>query len=110
MAIVDKIIDVLDSFVVRPIGLYNKDYRFMVEHLERNIGNHDLDSHDGFNTPIGQLSNPYYNAQVGKLPWFVGDKDKTRFANYLDYIKTIYGSTNSVTNINEDAPFAVDFD
>lgn len=110
MAIVDKIIDVLDSFVVRPIGVYNKDYRFMVEHLERNIGNHDLDNHDGFNTPIGQLSNPYYNAQVGKLPWFVGDKDKTRFANYLDYVKTIYGSTNSVTNINEDAPFPVDFD
>ena len=110
MAIVDKIIDVLDSFVIRPIGVYNKDYRFMVEHLDRNIGNHDLDNHDGFTTPIGQLSNPYYNTEKGKFPWFFVDRDKSQFANYLDYIKTIYGSTDSVSNINEDAPFPIDLD
>ena len=48
MAIVDKIIDVLDSFVVRPIGLSNKDYKYMIEHLDRNIGNGDLDNYDGY--------------------------------------------------------------
>lgn len=110
MAIVDKIIDVLENFVVRPIGLYNKDYRFMVEHLDRNIGNHDLDNFDGFSTPIGQLSNPYYNIQEGHFPWFFVDNDKRRFANYLDYITTIYGSSSSVSSINEEAPFPSDFD
>ena len=31
MGIYDKIINGLDTLVVRPIGLYNKDYRFVVE-------------------------------------------------------------------------------
>lgn len=110
MVIIDKIIDVLDSLVVRPIGVYNKDYRFIVEHLNRNIGSGIFGKNDGYSTPIGELSNPYYNAQIGKAPWFYYDNDKIRFANYLDYIKGTYGSTTSVVNINESEPFPSDFD
>jgi len=110
MAIVDKIIDVLDSFVVRPIGVYNKDYRFMVEHLDRNIGNHELEYSDGYSTPIGQLSNPYYNAQIGKTPWFFADSDKAQVANYLDYIALTYNSTDGITSINEKVSFPTDLD
>ena len=81
MGIYDKIINGLDTLVVRPIGLYNKDYRFVVEHLDRNIGNQDWEKHDGYATPVGQLSNPYYNAQNGVAPFFAHDVDKNRFAN-----------------------------
>ena len=109
MAIVDKIIDVLDSFVVRPIGLSNKDYKYMIEHLDRNIGNGDLDNYDGYGTPIGQLSNPYYNAQVGSLPLFYTDSYKLQYANYIDYINSVYGSTFGTLNINETMPEPVSF-
>ena len=110
MKIYDKLIDVLESIVVRPIGLYNKDYRYMVEHLNRNIGNHTLDVSDGYSSPIGTLSNPYYNVQYGKAPWFSYDNDKTRYSNYLDYVRATYGSSTSVENINEQSAFPVDFD
>lgn len=109
MAIVDKIIDVLDSFVVRPIGLSNKDYKYMIEHLDRNIGNGDFDNYDGYGTPIGQLSNPYYNAQVGSLPLFYTDSYKLQYANYIDYINSVYGSTFGTLNINETMPEPVSF-
>lgn len=110
MGIYDKIINGLDTLVVRPIGLYNKDYRFVVEHLDRNIGNQDWEKHDGYATPVGQLSNPYYNAQNGVAPFFAHDVDKNRFANYMDYIATVYGATTSIANINEQIPFPLDFD
>lgn len=108
MAIVDKLIDILDNLVVRPIGLYQKDYKFMVEHIDRNIGNHSLNSSDGFSTPVGQLSNPYYNSQYGK-PSFFADSDKMRYANYLDYIQEVYGDAASITNINQALPLPSDF-
>lgn len=107
MAVIDKVFKFIDKLVVRPIGLYNKDYRFMVEHLDRNIGNHDKRNYDGYSTPIGQLANPYYLMQNNKSPWFMGDNDKRRFANYLDYISTIYGGTYGILNINENKLFPV---
>lgn len=111
MAVIDKVFKFLDKLVVRPIGLYNKDYRFMVEHLDRNIGNHDKNNYDGYSTPIGQLSNPYYLIQGSKAPWFMADNDKMRFANYLDYISTIYGGTYGILNINDNTSFpASNFD
>lgn len=82
----------------------------MVDHLNRNIGNRSLDVSDGYATPIGTLSNPYYNIQYGESPWFLYDSDKSRYANYLDYAKSVYGASTSVENINTKTTFPVDFD
>lgn len=108
MGILDGIINVLDSFVVRPIGLYNKSYQFMVEHLDRNIGTGNF-TYDGYSTPIGTLSNPYYNA-IMETPWFINDDDKSSYSNYLDYIRGVYGASTSILNINNEIDYILHSD
>lgn len=88
------------DFMNRPIGLWRKDYGFMVNHLRRNIGNADH-TYDGYGTPIGDMANPFYNTIV-KVPWFYLDGFKNSTANYLEYIKAVYGAALSVENINND--------
>ena len=46
------------SLMVKPIGLRNKSYVYMVEHLYRNIGNAKFE-YDGYGTPISEMSNPF---------------------------------------------------
>lgn len=92
----------------RPIGLYMKSYDFMLEHLYRNIGNAEY-VYDGYNTPIGELANPYYNYHT-RIPWFYKDTYKNRTANYLEYIRETYGAALSVENINEFDFFHIDED
>lgn len=89
----------LYNFRMRPIGLYNKSYGFMLDHLYRNIGNAEY-VYDGYSTPIGELANPFYNT-ITRVPWFYDDYYKNSTANYLDYMRVVYGAALSVENIND---------
>lgn len=80
------------------VGLANKDYLFMLDHLSRNIGNTEY-TYDGYGTPIGELSNPFYNSVVRK-PLYADDAFKNGTPNYLEYIKSVYGGTIGIDNIN----------
>jgi len=88
----------LYDFRMRPIGLYQKSYGYMLDHIYRNIGNAEY-VYDGYSTPIGELCNPFYNTIV-RVPWFYLDDYKNSTANYLEYIRATYGATLSVENIN----------
>lgn len=83
----------------KPIGLFGKCYDYMVDHVTRGIGN-GQHYFDGFSTPIGELSNPYYNS-MAKIPWFYLDRHKSITSDYIDYVKRIYGDTFSVMNTND---------
>lgn len=87
------------NFRNRPIGLLGKSYDFMLDHLYRNIGNSEY-VYDGYSTPIGEVANPFYNTIV-RVPWFYNDYYKNSTANYLDYMRYVYGASLSVENINE---------
>ena len=93
----------LYNFRMRPIGLYQKSYGFMIDHINRNIGNAEY-VYDGYSTPIGELSNPFYNT-IMRVPWFYLDDYKNSAANYLDYVRTTYGAALSVENINDNNLF-----
>ena len=88
----------LYDFRMRPIGLYQKSYGFMLDHIYRNIGNAEY-VYDGYSTPIGELCNPFYNT-ITRVPWFYLDDYKNSTANYLEYIRDTYGAALSVENIN----------
>jgi len=89
----------LYTFMTAPIGLLNKSYPLMLDHINRNIGNMEY-VYDGYSTPIGEVANPFYNSIV-KTPWFYLDGNKNSTANYIDYMRNVYGATISVENINE---------
>ena len=88
----------LYDFRMRPIGLYQKSYGYMLDHIYRNIGNAEY-VYDGYSTPIGELCNPFYNTIV-RVPWFYLDDYKNSTANYLEYVRDTYGAALSVENIN----------
>lgn len=90
----------LYGFAYRPIGLYEKSYNFILDHLYRNIGNSEF-TYDGYGTNIGELANPFYNT-VTRVPWFYMDDYKNSTSNYIEYIRSVYGATLSVENINND--------
>ena len=90
----------LYDFKNRPIGLWRKSYGFMIDHLQRNIGNAEY-TYDGYSTPIGEMAEPFYNTIVS-VPWYYMDYYKNATANYLDYVRSVYGATLSVENINND--------
>ena len=98
----------VDNFYTRKIGVYNKNYDFMVNHIMRNIGNSEH-TYDGYGTPIGELANPFYNT-VTRVPWFLNDDYKNMTANYLEYIRSVYGSTFGVENINDNDIFHISED
>lgn len=91
------------NFAMRPIGLLQKSYDFTLDHLYRNIGNSEY-TYDGYTTPIGEVAEPFYNTIVHPA-WFYLDYYKNSTANYLDYIRNVYGATLSVENINHDFLF-----
>ena len=72
-------------FVDRPIGLVDKDYDFIVDHVKRGIGNQTYEF-DGFATPIGALAEPEYNSKT-TAPWFDVDSAKRKYSNYLRYVE-----------------------
>ena len=90
----------LYGFAYRPIGLYEKSYSLILDHLHRNIGNSEF-TYDGYGTNIGELANPFYNT-VTRVPWFYMDDYKNSTSNYIEYIRSVYGATLSVENINND--------
>lgn len=98
----------LYNLMMRPIGLYQKSYGFMLGHINRNIGNAAY-TFDGYSTPIGELANPFYNTDT-IVPWFFQDNYKNSTSNYLDYVRTTYGATLSVENINTNDLFHVSED
>lgn len=97
MAIIHNIINALDNtlyvnlvnsgFAYRPIGLLEKDYRFILDVLNRGIGNHTYDF-DGFGSAIGDLAEPNMNERYYR-PWFHLDADKSRYANYIRYVEGV---------------------
>ena len=90
----------VEGLMGRPIGLIANSYEYMIRSLRRNIGN-SIHSYDGFGTAIGDLANQFYNSFI-RPPWFFIDGNKNSTANYLEYIRAVYGSTLNVMNINED--------
>ena len=88
-----------DFLMGKPIGLLANSYDYMANSLHRNIGN-SIHHYDGFGTPIGEVSNPFYDS-INRVPWFFLDSYKNSTANYLDYIRAVYGATLSVENINK---------
>lgn len=87
------------SLMGRRIGLIANSYDFLYHNLRRNIGN-SMHSYDGFGTPIGGISDPYFNSFFG-VPWFFLNGEKNSTANYLEYVRATYGATISVENINK---------
>ena len=85
-------------FMGKPIGLLANSYDYMANTLRKNIGN-SIHSYDGYGTPIGVVSNPFYNSFT-QVPWFFMDGYKNSSPNYIEYIKRTYGATISVENIN----------
>lgn len=93
----------LNKLMGRPIGLIANSYDFMAMHLRRNIGN-STHIYDGYGTPVGEISNPFYNS-FEEVPWFFMDAYKNSTPNYIEYIKAVYGASTSVENINTDYSF-----
>lgn len=71
----------------KPIGIASKSYGFMEATLHRNIGSHQFEF-DGYATLLGMNANPYLNSEVS--PWFMLDKDKQKYDNYLNYVNKTY--------------------
>jgi len=93
------------TFMMRPIGLYQKSYGFMLNHIYRNIGNTEY-TFDGYSTQVGELANPFYNT-LTRIPWFYLDDFKKSTSNYLEYIRETYGAALSVENINTNDIFHI---
>lgn len=98
LSIVDERID---SVIRKPVGLKNKTYEFLRNLLNKNIGSNQH-GFDGYNTVIGYLSNPYLNEDEN--PWFMLNKDKTLYDNYLNYINNVFfhGTMSSPRFNNKD--------
>lgn len=77
----------IDSVIRKPVGLKNKTYEFLQGLLNKNIGSNQH-GFDGYNTIIGYLSNPYLNEDTD--PWFMLDKDKMLYDNYINYINNVF--------------------
>ena len=71
----------------KPIGVASKSYGFMEKMLYENIGSHQFE-HDGYATIIGMNANPYLNSETN--PWFMMDKDREKYCDYLSYIDNVY--------------------
>lgn len=87
------------NFIRTPIGLLANSYRYVERHLSRNIGN-PLHQYDGYGTPIGDWADPFFN-MFHAVPWFYTDGYKNDSANYIEYVRNVYGASLSVENINE---------
>lgn len=80
----------------KPIGLLSKEYGFSVETLLRNMGN-NLSAFDGYGTPIGTTSDPYYTLKM-RPAWYYFDRKKRSTSNYLEYISLAYNDESLVNN------------
>lgn len=80
----------------KPIGLLSKEYGFSVETLLRNMGN-NLSAFDGYGTPIGAVSDPYYTIKM-RPAWYYFDQKKRNTSNYLEYVSLAYNDESLVNN------------
>lgn len=71
----------------RPIGIVNKNYNFLKNTLQRNIGSSIFD-YDGYGTPISMLCDTDLTSK--STPWFLLDTQKKTYDNYLRYINDTY--------------------
>lgn len=90
-----KVNSISIDLLTRNIGIVGKNYNFIKNTLQKNIGN-GLFSYDGYGTEIGSLGDPMYNSKF-MSPWFYIDNKKNSTCNYLDYIdKTYFKGSNSI--------------
>ena len=75
------------GFMARPIGIVAKNYDFIKNTLNSNIGN-GLFNYDGYGTPISSLADPELTSN--SIPWFISDSYKNKYDNYLNYINDMY--------------------
>lgn len=75
------------GFMARPIGIVAKNYDFIKNTLNSNIGN-GLFNYDGYGTPISSLADPELTSK--STPWFISDSHKNKYDNYLNYINDMY--------------------
>lgn len=75
------------GFMARPIGIVAKNYDFIKNTLNSNIGN-GLFNYDGYGTPISSLADPELTSK--SIPWFISDSHKNKYDNYLNYINDMY--------------------
>lgn len=75
------------GFMARPIGIVAKNYDFIKNTLNSNIGN-GLFNYDGYGTPISSLADPELTSN--SIPWFISDSHKNKYDNYLNYINDMY--------------------
>lgn len=75
------------GFMARPIGIVAKNYDFIKNTLNSNIGN-GLFNYDGYGTPISSLADPELTSK--SIPWFISDSYKNKYDNYLNYINDMY--------------------
>ena len=92
-------IGTLKSLIDNPIGVLLKSRRALYSHLSRNAGGLFEYGYDSWGTPIGMTSEPNYTEIYGN-PTYLSDKFRDEYPNYINYIKDIYGSSLSVSNIN----------
>lgn len=95
----------LNWLLRRSLGLRYKSYGFMLENVTRNAGNGYF-TYDGFGTPIGEMSNPYYNTFFMPAR-FITDPVRRMTSNYIEHFKSVYGENLSVENINYTHNFTI---
>ena len=71
----------------RPIGIVGKNYNFLRNTLQRNIGT-SVFNYDGYGTPISMLAETELTSEA--TPWFLMDREKNRYDNYINYINDTY--------------------
>ena len=102
---------ILDSFYNRPIGLANvrgTNYKAMLMHLNRNIGNIAENSNDKAYTPIGRLADFDYNSS--RTPWFLLDQEKKKYYDYISYISDVYyDGTKDIISLPNNGIKKIDF-
>lgn len=98
---------IFNNILNRPIGAVTKNYDFMEESLMRNIGN-GVHFFDGYGTSIGSLADTKLNQKT--VPWFIWNKEKNNYANYLEYVNGTYFKESSLlTNFGTSDGHALSF-
>lgn len=75
------------GLMTRQIGIVSKNYDYIKNTLQSNIGN-GLFNYDGYGTTISSLADPYLTSN--SIPWFISDSYKNKYDNYLNYINDMY--------------------
>lgn len=93
------VIGTLKSLIDKPIGMLSRNRKMLYSHLSRNAGGMFDYGYDSWGTPIGMPAEVDYTERNGR-PQYLTDRYRDEYPNYVEYVKQIYGSSFSVTNIN----------